>query len=700
MRAPFRRFEQLLSLVLLIGFSATGLQAAEPKMITAIEGISEYRLENDVQVLLFPDPSKPTVTVNMTVFVGSRHEGYGEAGMAHLLEHMLFKGTPDHEKIPKLLQDRGARFNGTTWLDRTNYYETLPAKGDNLEFAIRLEADRLMNSYVKGEDLESEMTVVRNEFERGENQPSRVLFQRMMSAAFQWHNYGQSTIGNRADIERVPVDRLRVFYKKYYQPDNVLVVVAGQFDPDEALKLIQKHYGSIPKPDRVLENTYTEEPPQDGEKTVLLRRVGEVAVVGAVYHIPSGPHPDFAAIDTLESILTARPAGRLYKALVETQKAASVSGAAFALHDPGVMRLMAEVTEGNAPETVLETMMDTIDQLAAKGVTEEEVDRSKNLLFKYREQASSDSSRLAVQLSEWAAQGDWRLYFLYRDRLEKVGVEDVNRVAKAYLGRNNRTIGLYKPTESPEQVKIPETPNLAEMIGEYKGREAVAAGEAFDVAPENVEKRTTRSELSTGIEVALLPKKTRGGIVNFRLTLRYGDLESLQGKAKVADFLATMMMRGTKNLSRQQIQDELDKLRTQLRPSGRPGAVSFSFQTKRDDLPAVLGVLRQVLREPVFPEAELEILKQGQLARLEQSTADPQSLAVNHVNRAINPYKAGDPRYIGTFDEDIAAVKAVTASQLVDAYSDLLGATDGQLTIIGDFDPAKIVPLTEEMLSG
>ncbi|MEM9645446.1 MAG: pitrilysin family protein, partial [Planctomycetota bacterium] len=206
--------------------------------VTEIEGISEYRLGNGTQVLLFPDSSKDVVTVNMTVFVGSRHEGYGEAGMAHLLEHMLFKGTPEHPNVPKSLQDRGAQFNGTTWLDRTNYYETLPASDDNLEFAIRLEADRLVNSFIRGEDLESEMTVVRNEFERGENAPIRVLMQRMQAVAYEWHNYGKSTIGNRSDIERVPIVNLRRFYRKFYRPDNIMVTVAGKFEPEAALKLI------------------------------------------------------------------------------------------------------------------------------------------------------------------------------------------------------------------------------------------------------------------------------------------------------------------------------------------------------------------------------------------------------------------------------------------------------------------------------
>ena len=262
-------------ILLILAFCSWPIEGAEASKLmktNIIEGISEHRLENGLKVLLFPDPSKPTVTVNLTIFVGSRHEGYGEAGMAHLLEHMLFKGTPDHLSVPKSLQARGAQFNGTTWLDRTNYYETLPASDDNLEFAIRLEADRMINSLIKGEDLASEMTVVRNEFERGENSPQLILGQRMMSGAFNWHNYGKSTIGNRADIERVPVESLRAFYRKYYQPDNAMVIVAGRFDEARALEFIETHFGSIPKPTRTLEATYTEEPAQDGERTVTLRR--------------------------------------------------------------------------------------------------------------------------------------------------------------------------------------------------------------------------------------------------------------------------------------------------------------------------------------------------------------------------------------------------------------------------------------------
>src|SRR3989454_1850671 len=403
-----------------------------PKKIASVEGITEYQLDNGLRVLLFPDSSQAKVTVNMTVLVGSRQEGYGETGMAHLLEHMVCKGTPRHPHVPKELQEHGAQFNGSTSSDRVNYFETLVATDENLEFALELEADRMVNSYIKKEDLESEMTVVRNEFERGENSPGGVLGKRIAAAAYNWHNYGKPTIGNRSDIERVPVENLRAFYKKFYQPDNIVLVVAGKFDAANALGLVQKHFGAIPRPDRKLDNTWTEEPAQDGERLVTLRRVGDVGAVGVAYHIPAGPHEDMAALQVLANILSTQPSGRLYQALVETRKAASASAFARGEHDPGLMTLEAEVTRNpdwSGLDEVRDLIIATVEPIGAKGVTAEEVNRAKQQILKQRELAAADTAQIGISLSEWAAQGDWRLYFLHRDRIEKVKPEAVQAVA-------------------------------------------------------------------------------------------------------------------------------------------------------------------------------------------------------------------------------------------------------------------------------
>src|SRR5262245_18048714 len=244
------------ALALACSFLSVMAQSQNPERITSVEGITEYRLPNGLRVLLFPDPTKQTITVNMTYLVGSRHENYGETGMAHLLEHLVFKGTPKHPNIPQELTERGTRPNGTTSPDHTNYFETFAATEDNLRWALDLEADRMLNSFIAKKDLDSEFSVVRNEYESAENSPTGALIKRMMEAGFAWHNYGKSTIGERSAIENVNFQRLQAFYKLYYQPDNAALMVAGKFDEAKALELVKQYFGPLPKPARELPKLY------------------------------------------------------------------------------------------------------------------------------------------------------------------------------------------------------------------------------------------------------------------------------------------------------------------------------------------------------------------------------------------------------------------------------------------------------------
>ena len=319
-------------------WAQAGAAALPPgvQRVTSVEGITEYQLPNGLRMLLFPDQSKSTITVNVTYLVGSKHENYGETGMAHLLEHMVFKGSTRHTNIPKELQDHGSRPNGTTSYERTNYFETFSAIDANLEWALDLESDRMVNSFIAKKDLDSEMTVVRNEFESGENSPLSVLYQRVLSTAYLWHNYGKSTIGSRSDIENVPIERLQAFYRTHYQPDNALLVVAGKIDEPKALGLVLKYFGPIPRPQRRLPTLYTAEPTQDGERTGTLQRVGDVQNVVVGYHVPPGSHPDFPALQMASQILTDNPSGRLYKALVESKKASQVGGGGLQLREAGM----------------------------------------------------------------------------------------------------------------------------------------------------------------------------------------------------------------------------------------------------------------------------------------------------------------------------------------------------------------------------
>jgi zinc protease len=708
-------FGRVFLLILASGaFAARGAEpSAAPRKVTTVEGITEYEFANGLRLLLLPDPSQPKVTVNMTVLVGSRHEGYGETGMAHLLEHMVFKGTPTHPNVPKALQDRGAKFNGSTSTDRTNYFETLTASDENLEFAIRLEADRLVNSFVRKEDLDSEMTVVRNEFEMGENSPTDILSQRVAAVAYEWHNYGKSTIGNRSDIERVPIENLRAFYRRFYQPDNMVLIIAGQFTEPKVLELVQKYFGAIPRPQRKLDITYTEEPAQDGERTVTLRRVGSVGAVEVVYHIPAGSHADIVPLQVLANVLDMRPSGRLYKSLVETKKATRVSAYASADHDPSLFFIQAAVADAALLDEVRETICRTVEELGTAGVAEEEVTRARQQLLAARKLSASDVNSLAIGLSEWVSQGDWRLYFLHRDRLEQVSAAQVQAVAQRYLQRNNRTVGMFIPTKQAERVAVPATPNVAELVADYRGRAAEEAGEAFVATPANIESRVQRMLLPEGIKATLLPKQTRGNDVFLLLTLRYGNAENLKGLNSAADFLPDLMLRGTKQLSDQQIQDELAKLGARLSSGsgggrrgggsaggGGLGSASFSIQAKRDTLPAVLQILRQVLREATLPADQFDVMKRSRLAGIEEMRTEPMALAARWLQRQVSVYPKDDVRYVPTLEESIERLQQASHEQVVQLYRDYLGSQAGELTIVGDFDSTACLAILRETFAG
>jgi len=685
--------------LLVLGLCLCGAPAARAadevpyKKITTIEGITEYRLNNGMKVLLYPDKSSARVTVNMTILVGSRHEGYGETGMAHLLEHMVFKGTPTFTDVPKALRDHGADFNGTTWVDRTNYFESMPANDENLEFGIKLEADRLINSFIKREDLLSEMTVVRNEFEAGENSPDAILSQRMMAIAFEWHNYGKSTIGSRADIEKVPIENLQAFYRKYYQPDNAVLIIAGRFEEKKALELITKYCAPLKKPGRELGATYTEEPAQDGEREVILRRVGKVGIVGTMYHVPAASHDDFAAVEVMNQILVSEPTGRLYTALVKAKKATQVGGAAFGWHDPGVIELGANLDTGDekAIYGVRDILIDVTENFYKTDITKEEVDRARQKLLKNRELQLNDANRIGVALSEWTSKGDWRLFFLHRDRLEKVKPEDVKRVAEAYLKRSNRTVGLYIPTEKSQRTPIPEAAKLADVLKDYKGREAVVTGEAFDPTPENIDKRTKTSELPSGVKAALLNKKTTGEAVNGRLTLRFGNAESLKGNSIAIDYLASLMERGAEGMTYEQIVDAMDKLNARLGFSSSAGALTVTFTCKKSTLPDVLKLAQKILREPTFPADELEILKRQQLEELEKEKTEPIALAQRALRRKIDPQPKDSIRYVPTVEEEIDMVKALKVDDIKKLYKEQIGGTAGELVLVGEFDEKAAV---------
>jgi zinc protease len=497
----------------------------------------------------------------------------------------------------------------------------------------------------------------------------------------------------------VPIEKLQAFYRNYYQPDNAVLVVAGNFDEAKAMELIKAGLGAIPKPARKLQPTYTEEPTQDGEREVALRRVGDFQAVAMAYHIPAGSHPDSSALEVLEAILDETPSGRLYKALVESKKAMSEGGDVFQFHDPSLMIITARVRKDGSLEDVEKTMRSGIEGIAKEPPTKEEVDRARTRLLKDIDLMLNNSEGVSITLSETAATGDWRLLFLDRDRIRKVTPEDVVRVAKLYLKTSNLTVGRFMPDAKPDRSEIPATPDLTAMLKDYKGDAAVEQGEVFDPSPANIDSRTVRVTLPNGMKLALLSKKNRGGTVNAVINLQYGDEKSLFQREPAANMVGSLLMRGTQKHTRQQLQDELDKLKAQMGTSASiNNGASLNINTIRTGLTGALRLAVEVLREPSFPESEFEQIRQSSIGRLESQRSEPLALVPTALYRHLNPYPAGDPREFTTLDESIDGLKKLTLADVKKFYADFYGASNAELAVVGDFDAAEVQKLAAELL--
>jgi len=667
--------------------------------ITEVEGITEYKLPNGLTVLLFPDASKPTTTVNITYLVGSRMEGYGETGMAHLLEHMMFKGSTHHPHVPAELTEHGASPNGTTSYDRTNYFETFSSTDENLNWALSLEADRMVNSFIADKDLRSEFTVVRNEFESGENNPSGILEERVLSTAYLWHNYGKATIGSKEDIEKVSIKSLQAFYKKYYQPDNAVLVVAGKIDEQKVLALVTKYFGSVPKPTRVIDPTYTIEPIQDGERSVTLSRVGDIQSVSCAYHIVSGPDKDYPAFDILNEVLVNQPNGRLYQSLVKSGMATTVWSDDPALKDPGYFYIDADVLKDRSRDSVKQIMFQTIADFATKPVTEEEVEKARNRLMKNFEETYRNTEYIGLTLSEFIAEGDWRLAFIYRDNLKKVTADDVNRIVKNYFVPSNRTVGEFIPTQNPVRAIQPDAVDVTALVKDYKGEKALAQAEAFDASPANIEKRTERGTLPGGARYALLSKTTRGNTVEARITLRVGDEKTLENKSSIASLTAQMLKKGTKNNTAAQINEKLDKLSSSVYIYGGGQSVILIVKSTKENLAPTLALVTEMLHEPSFPEDEYKTVKNENISSLEQQRSEPQSIAFIEYSRIMDPKPKGNIKYTMNVDEEETAINAATLNDLKDFYKNFYNGRHATAAFVGDFNTADVKKELNKMLA-
>lgn len=420
------------------------------KCIERYENAALYVHEgNGLRVIIWPYVLAPVVGLQVTYEVGSRHEVTGVTGVAHLLEHLMFKGSKNFDASDAVniheLEDRGALLNATTWMDRTNYYEVLLKK--DLDVAMQIEADRMRNACLREEDRSSEMTVVRNEYERGENDALQVLYKNVWALSYLAHPYHHSTIGWKSDIEKMSIEAIREFYHKFYGPNNAVVTLVGDVSEEEGLAMVDAHFGKIAPLENAIPEVYTEEDLQEGERHFVVRRGTHARWIVVSHKAPHGRHADHLALELLGKIMSHGQMAYLYRALVDEGLATSVFVDIHALKDPGLFSTYVNLSFDAQPDQVMKIVLDAYESIKQGIVTQEDLARAKTQLLAEKAFDRDGLMGLLQTINEGIACGDWKYGLAFSDHVKSVSLEQLREVAVKYLVDDQRVSGFYLPKE-------------------------------------------------------------------------------------------------------------------------------------------------------------------------------------------------------------------------------------------------------------
>lgn len=673
------------------------LQAADPQPVAVVEHIAEYRLANGLTVILAPDASVGTTQFDLVYRSGSLADPQGRSGTAHLLEHLMFKGTPvrSGEQLTEGLRQRGINFNATTSYDRTRYSAAFTADSAALDYLLALEAERMTALSFEPAALAAEIEVVQREMARADGQALSVLTQQMPTATWQNQGYGRAVLGNRDELRRISLDDLRDFHARHYHPGNAVLVLTGKFDKAQALLAIEQHFSAVrPAVDSV--RLQLAAPLAASQATAVQLEQGKQMAVVLSYPLPAASDERNLAVAVLADALAGEPHGRLYQALVVPGHASAVYAVQQTLGQGGHYLLGAVLNNEASREKVQRIMQEQVRALARQPLSLAELQRSKAAAAHARNQWLSNPVVLSSVLAESVAVGDWRLPFQRLQRLADLDLPTVNAQSRALLAEATAVVGHLRAgdaltgldDQAPQQPAAKVTPVAASV----NPAQPLAPQDLddFNTRLMDIDSGIRRTTLSSGMKVALQPLPGTTRPVQGTLNLRFGDLESLHGQRAVAELAGTLLLRGTQNADYQQIVDRVNQLGASVSVVPRGGVLAVRFQSPREHLPELLELLAEILRQPAFPKAAFDQVKRQRLQAL-RSPAEPPTVAANRaLSRHAERYAPGDIRHHPQTEEMRQAIEAVSHADVWAFYQRFYGAQHGELAISGDFDAGPL----------
>jgi zinc protease len=717
-----------------------------PEKITTVEGITEYRLPNGMKLLLLPDQSKATATVDVTYLVGTRHERYGEVGTAKLTQRLLFKGTPNNPAIDKELARRGIRFSGRAWREHTHFSAVLQPGEENLQWVLQMEADRMVNARFAQKDLDSEIAAILKEHEDNEKKDEREretyiaekkidaktaagmresapkrkkewppLKEKFDEVEYAWNNYGTTVNEEKAGILKAPLESLRVLYRTYYQPDNVVVMVAGKFDESKALAWTAKFFGAIPKPTRELPKPETrlDFKVDDGNRD-------DNSII-ASYKMPAALQADADALRFSAFVLYklrgmsiknkggisgfsqkfSRESGLSLFGLggVASTKSSEESQAGLkAIYDQFSDRLQSSKEEkerainqyyaDERARAILQQradLMKVVEDLGANPLTAEEMARTRKEFLSESARFMDNHEKLGAELADYIALGDWRLFFYWRDRAANMTAEEVAAASARHYRRENRVASFARARDSDGRAGAIPVPTAAEVLKNFKARETVIAAVGGNESDNlGIDKSVKKIQIG-GLTVSLLAKQTVGQSVAFNIRLRSGDEKTLFGKAAVAEMAGRALDRSTTKFQYGSFDES-----SRLRMRGNVSAGSANYQTSRPYIAAAIKLAAHILREPTFSDSAAKTISDQMIDEVRAHKNSPSRVATNALQRHFNIFPVGDIRNVRSYEEQEDAIKAIKASDLREFHKQFYGAAKGEVAVIGDFDEAEV----------
>ena len=697
------RYKNLSLAILLSGCSA--LSFAQPVLVKTEQNVEEYRLDNGLRIILAPNDKENKIFMNTVYLTGSLNDPKGKGGLAHLLEHLAFKGTKNvkGDEFQRRLDQYTLMTNASTDYYSTKYTNVIRPEKTALSEVIFLEAERMDQLVLQEKYVPTEIDIVKREREIRLDQPFSVLMDQVFKSAYGNQYLGRLPIGDLNELQSINMQELNQFYRSWYAPNNAFMVISGKFDKAEVLKQIDSHFSPIQSrsvPAQVKVPALKPEQIQQREFTV--QKGSDLAKFNIYLNGPDEKIKTALAVSP--TLYTLQPSGHLYQSMVESGKSTMVQSSTWLDKDFNLVFMGAIYAPNHQPKTVEQSLIQGVEQ--SQPFTDAELNRVKNLTRNQADNIKNSATALGSRLSDYAVaySGDWSQYFKDLNAIENLNVSQVNQVYKGFLKPEYRISGNILPTPEDQkkaqevtQTEVPkktldqqveiEEPLKDVSVYQAEVKQYVAQSKQYLSAKD---KQIQRGKLKNGIKYALFPTNIRDDKVYATISLDFGTAQSLMNKGEILDLTAYLMLRSSESQSLQQIADKIIEVGGSATASPSSNGLNIQISAKKEKFAEFFQYVVDVLKNPAFEQSQFDLIKGQTLSSLDRPYTEPDTVSSLTMARTIEVYQPGDIRF--HFEPELATrqFKAATREQVVALYQQFFKTHHAHIAVTGEFQPKSI----------